>query len=136
VGVGHSIGAAMLLALAGGQVWTRPGQPLPITPDDRIERPALMAPTTGFFQAPGALDAVRMPILAWAGSKDVITPPAQAELLRDILGHRLPVELRVVEGAGHFSFMNVPPPQTIEPLSDRDAFLANLAAEISEFVAR
>lgn len=136
VGVGHSIGAAMLLALAGGQVWTRPGQPLPITPDGRIERLALMAPATGFFQAPGALDAVHVPILAWAGTEDVITPPAQAELLRDILGHRLPVELRVVEGAGHFSFMNVPPPQTIEPLPDRNAFLANLAAELRDFVAR
>jgi predicted dienelactone hydrolase len=87
-------------------------------------------------KAPGALDAVRVPIIAWAGTKDVITPPAQAELLRDLLGHRLPVELRFVEGAGHFSFMNVPPPQTIEPLRDREAFLANLAAELVEFVAR
>lgn len=136
VGVGHSLGAAVLLALAGGQLWMGPGRRLPIAPDDRIERLALMAPATGFFQAPGALDAVRVPILAWAGTKDAITPPAQAELLRDVLGHRSSVELRVVEGAGHFSFMNVPPPQAIEPLPDRDAFLAKLAAELNDFVAR
>jgi alpha-beta hydrolase superfamily lysophospholipase len=136
VGVGHSIGAAVLLALAGGQVWMGPGRRLLITRDDRIERLALMAPATGFFQAPGALDAVRVPILAWAGTKDAITPPAQAELLRDVLAPRVSVDLRVVEGAGHFSFMNAPPPQTIEPLPDRDAFLAHLAAELDEFVAR
>lgn len=136
VGVGHSIGAAMLLALAGGQVWTRPGRPLPITPDGRIERLALMAPPTGFFQPPGALDAVHVPILAWAGTEDVVTPPARAALLRDVLGRRVPVELRVEQGAGHFSFMNAPPPQTTEPLPDRDAFLARLAAALGEFAAR
>lgn len=134
IGVGHSIGATMLLALAGGQMWMGPGKPLPITPDDRIERLALMAPATGFFQAPGALHAVGVPVLAWAGTRDVIAPPVQAQLLRDALGNR--VELRVVEGAGHFSFMNVPPPQTTEPLPDRDAFLATLEAEVSEFVVR
>ncbi|PIE91434.1 MAG: hypothetical protein CR997_01195 [Acidobacteria bacterium] len=49
-GVGHSIGAATLIALAGGH---------------------------GFFQAPGALDSVRVPILTWVGSEDDITPPSQ-----------------------------------------------------------
>lgn len=135
-GVGHSIGAAMLLALAGGRAWTGPGQPLPITPDDRLERLALMAPATGFFQPPGALDAVRVPIFAWAGTNDCITPPAQAELLRELLRPRIPVEVRLVEGAGHFSFMNVPPPKTVEPLPDRDAFLAGLTGELSDFVMR
>jgi pimeloyl-ACP methyl ester carboxylesterase len=136
VGVGHSIGAAMLLALAGARMWTGPCGPLPITPDARIERLALMAPATGFFQAQGALDAVRVPILAWAGTKDVITPPSQAELLRDNLANRLSVEIRVVEGAGHFSFMNAPPPGAAEPLSDRDGFLATLARELGDFIAR
>lgn len=135
-GVGHSIGATMLLALAGGQVWMRSDHQLSISPDERIARLALLAPATGFFQAPGALDAVRTPLLAWAGTVDVITPPAQAEFLRHALGARVPVEVRIVEGAGHFSFMHAPPPQTTEPLPNRDAFLAELTAEVCRFVTR
>lgn len=133
-GVGHSIGASMLLALAGAEMWTLSGRRLAISPERRIDRLALLAPATGFFQAPGALDAVAVPILAWAGSADVITPPAHAELLERAVGARAPVDLRIAPGAGHFSFMNVPPPSTSEPLADRDAFLAELADEICRFV--
>jgi pimeloyl-ACP methyl ester carboxylesterase len=137
-GVGHSIGAAMLLALAGGHIWMRPGAPLAIPPEDRLhdrlDRLALMAPATGFFRAPAALDAVRTPILAWAGTNDTITPPAQAQLLADVIGPRVPVTLRVAEGAGHFSFMDNPPPQTTEPLADRDAFLSDVRADVIRFV--
>lgn len=134
-GVGHSIGATMLLALAGGQVWMRSGRRLPDSPDGRIDRLALLAPATDFFQGPGALDAVRAPIRAWAGTKDVVTPPEQARALARLLGARVPVEVRVVEGAGHFSFMNVPPPHESEPLPDRNAFLAELTADVCRFVA-
>jgi pimeloyl-ACP methyl ester carboxylesterase len=133
-GVGHSIGATMLLALAGGEVWMRPGQRLSIPPERCMDRLVLLAPATGFFQVPGALDAVSTPILAWAGTQDVVTPPAQARALERALGTRVPVEVRIVDGAGHFSFMNVPPPQTTEPLPDRDTFLAELVAEVCRFV--
>ena len=133
-GVGHSIGATTLLALAGGQIWLGPGRPLAVVPDARLDRLVLLAPATGFFQAPGALDAVRAPILAWTGTRDALTPPAQAELLKRELGAR--VDLRVIEGAGHFTFMDVPPPQAIEPHPDRAAVLAELAAEVGRFVAR
>jgi alpha-beta hydrolase superfamily lysophospholipase len=136
VGVGHSIGATMLLALAGGQAWMRAGQPLAIAPDPRLERLALMAPATGFFQAPGALDSVRTPLLVWAGGKDAVTPPAQAELLERALGVRVAVDLRIAEDAGHFSFMHAPPPQTTEPLADREAFLARLTTEVCAFLVR
>jgi pimeloyl-ACP methyl ester carboxylesterase len=135
-GVGHSIGTTMLLALAGGEAWMHPGHRLPIAPDARLERLVLLAPATGYFQAPAALDGVGTPLLVWAGTRDPITPPSQAELLAHALGPRVPVELRVVEGAGHFSFMHVPPPQTTEPLPDRDAFLAELTAEVCRFVRR
>ena len=64
-GVGHSIGAATLIALAGAQMWLGPGRRVNIAPDTRLTRLALLAPPTGFFQAPGALDAVRVPILVW-----------------------------------------------------------------------
>ncbi len=134
-GVGHSIGAAMLLALAGAEMWTLSGRRVAVAPARRIERLVLLAPATGFFRAPGALEAVAAPILAWAGSEDAITPPAHAELLARALGGRIHVDVRIANGAGHFSFMNVPPPSTSEPLANRDAFLADVTTEICRFVA-
>ena len=134
VGVGHSIGTALLLALAGGQIWMGPAGPLPIARDARLERLALLAPATSFFAVPGALDAVRTPLLVWAATEDAITPPAQAQLLADTLGARLRVDLRVEPGAGHFSFLHTPPPHALEPLADREAFLARLSAEVSDFL--
>jgi pimeloyl-ACP methyl ester carboxylesterase len=133
VGVGHSIGATMLVALAGGQVWMGPGHQLSIDRDERLRKLALLTPTTGFFQAPGALDDVRVPILAWAGAKDTITPPADAELLKRALQGRASVEVRIEHDASHFSFMHVPPPSVIESLADRDEFLARLTAEVIRF---
>jgi pimeloyl-ACP methyl ester carboxylesterase len=133
-GVGHSIGATMLLALAGAQAWTRAGQCVSITPDKRFDRLVLLAPATDFFRVPGALDGVRLPILAWAGTKDEITPPAQAEFLNDAIKAPATVEVHIVESAGHFTFMNDPPPHTIDPLPNRDAFLADLAGTVCRFV--
>jgi pimeloyl-ACP methyl ester carboxylesterase len=133
-GVGHSIGATMLLALGGAQAWTRAGQCLSIAPDTRLGRLALLAPATDFFRAPGALDGVRLPILAWAGTRDEITPPAQTEFLKDMIEPSSPVEIHIVEGAGHFTFMNSPPPGTADPFPDRDAFLADLAETICRFI--
>ena len=133
-GVGHSIGSTMLLVLAGAAAWTRAAQRVYVAPDPRLDRLALLAPATDFFRAPGALDGVGVPVCAWAGTKDEMTPPAQAAFLKEEIGARLPVEVHLVEGAGHFSFMNSPPPQTAEPLPDRDAFLAGLANQICRFV--
>jgi alpha-beta hydrolase superfamily lysophospholipase len=133
-GVGHSLGAMLLIAFAGGQAWMREGHKLQIAPDSRIERIALMAPAVGYFQAPSALDAVRIPILAWAAGGDTIAPPSQAQYLKRELGDRAPVDLRVAEGAGHFSFLNTLPPQVSDPLDDREAFLAHLTSEVGDFV--
>lgn len=133
-GVGHSIGGMNLIALAGGQVWMGVGHKLDMPPDRRLSRLALFAPAIGFFQAPGALDTIDVPLLVWAASGDTLMPPAQLEYLRQELAGRVPFELRVVEGAGHFSFMNVLPPHVTDPLPDRDVFLARLAAEVCAFV--
>ncbi|HLO64585.1 MAG TPA: hypothetical protein VK165_16630 [Azonexus sp.] len=134
-GVGHSIGAAVLLALAGGQMWLGPGRRVSIASDGRLNRLALLAPPTGFFQAPGALDAVRLPILAWVGSEDGITPPAQTAWLADALRDSQAVEVRITPGAGHFSFMDLPPPHSTEPLPDKQAFLREHSSEICKFVS-
>ena len=134
VGVGHSIGAATLLALVGAQMWLGPGRRVNITPDNRLARIALLAPPTGFFQAPGALDAVQIPILAWVGSADHITPPAQIEWLAHAMRDRRALDLRVTDGAGHFSFMDLPPPQTMEPLTNKEAFLLEHSSEVCKFL--
>jgi pimeloyl-ACP methyl ester carboxylesterase len=131
VGVGHSLGATTLLALAGATGWTLAGERLAIARDARLARLALFAPATGFFRAPGALDDLRATILAWVGTDDTITPPAQAELLK--AAGRARVEIRLVEGAGHFSFMNLPPPHASDRVADREAFLARLASEVGRF---
>jgi len=134
VGVGHSIGATMLLALAGAQAWTRAGQAVSVPSDARLGKLMLLAPATDFFRAPGALDRVRLPILAWAGTKDEITPPAQAAFLKDAIGDLAPVRIHLVEGAGHFTFMDRPPPQFTDPFPNRDALLAELAEEMIRFI--
>ena len=134
-GVGHSIGAAMLLALAGGQMWMNPSLKLEIEPDLRLKKLVLMTPATGFFESPGALDALSLTMQVWAGSLDTITPPEQALLIEQGTRGRASVDLRIKEGAGHFSFMHSPPPNTQEPLKDRDSFLADLTKEIIEFVS-
>ena len=134
VGVGPSIGAATLVALAGAQMWLGPGRRVNIAPDGRLTRLALLAPPTGFFQAPEALDAVRVPILAWAGSEDGITPPAQTEWLAHAMSGWQTVDVRVTAGAGHFSFMDLPPPQTTEPLPNKQAFLREYSSEVCRFL--
>ncbi len=133
-GVGHSIGASVLLAMAGGHMWMRAGRQVAIVEDARLSRLLLLAPPTGFFWAPGSLDAVRAPVLAWGGTADTITPPEQLKVLERGLRDRAPVALRVTDGAGHFSFMDVLPPQREDPLPDRAAFLASLAGATRNFV--
>jgi hypothetical protein len=133
-GVGHSIGAATLVALTGAQMWLGTGQRVNITLDSRLTRLALLAIPTGFFQALGALDAVRVPILAWVGSKDGITPPAQTEWLAHAMRDWQTVDIRVTDGADHFSFMDIPPPQTTEPLPNKQAFLREHSSEVCKFV--
>ncbi|MFU7561642.1 alpha/beta hydrolase family protein [Roseiconus sp. JC912] len=135
VGVGHSIGATTLIALAGGQMWLGPGLLVNVTPDSRLNRLALLAPPIRFFQVPGALDAVTVPILAWVGTEDSITPPAQAEWLAHAMCHRQTIDVRITKGAGHFSFMDQPPPQSLEPLQNKQAFIAEYSGEVCRFLA-
>jgi pimeloyl-ACP methyl ester carboxylesterase len=135
VGIGHSIGATALLALAGAALWLGPGRPLDVPTDGRLTRLALLAPATGFFRAPGALSALHLPIVAWVGSVDTVTPPEQAKLLEE-LASSVPVEVHVVEGADHFSFMHTLPPGKLDTLQEREVFLDRLSKAITHFVAR
>lgn len=115
-------------------MWLGTGRRVNIAPDSRLTRLVLLAPPTGFFQAPGALDAVWVPIQAWVGSEDSITPPAQTEWLAHTMRDWQTVDVRVTDGAGHFSFMDLPPPQTTEPLPNKQAFLREHSSEVCKFV--
>lgn len=129
--VGHSIGGWAALCLAGAKPWGRDGKPLDAPLEPRVGRLVLYAPAAGWFAAPGALDAVTAPMLVYAGELDTVTPVEQAIRLKSAPAQ---VDLRVVPGAGHFSFMNTPPPGTVENEDfDRAQFLTDLAQATMEF---
>jgi pimeloyl-ACP methyl ester carboxylesterase len=137
-GVGHSIGASTLLALCGAQMWLGPGRRVEIAQDPRLTRLALLTAPLGFFQAPGALDAVRVPLQVWAGSEDTITLASQAQwlaqTLADVRPDVQPVDLRIASDAGHFSFMDMPPPHAVETVPYKAAFLQEYSREVCRFV--
>ncbi|MEU5807381.1 hypothetical protein [Streptomyces sp. NPDC047718] len=129
--VGHSIGGWAALCLAGATPWGRDGKPLDVPREPRVGRLVLYAPAVGWFAAPGALDAVTAPMLVYAGERDTVTPVEQAIHLKSAPTQ---VDLRVVPGAGHFSFMNTPPPGTVDSEGfDRSQFLTDLAQATTEF---
>lgn len=129
--VGHSIGGWAALCLAGATPWGRDGKPLDVPREPRVSRLVLYAPAAGWFAAPGALDAVTLPLLVYAGELDTITPVEQAIHLKSAPAE---VDLRVVPKAGHFSFMHTPPPGTADDDAfDRGRFLTDLAQTTMEF---
>ncbi|NTV14855.1 MAG: alpha/beta fold hydrolase [Desulfobulbaceae bacterium] len=114
-GVGHSQGACTILALAGGQPWSRSGKPLPVQPDQRIGTAVLLAPATEWYAPLDSLREVTVPILLLAGEKDQITPLWHSEIVLDRLPDRRLAKLQVIENAGHFSFLSPFPPEMCRP---------------------
>ena len=113
VAAGHSVGGWAALCLAGAQPWDRTGRPIPVPAEESVTRLILLAPTVGWFQAPGALAEVEVPISVFAGAKDSITAASTAELLRSAPAT---VDIHVYENAGHFDFMtDLPPTMTPTP---------------------
>ena len=134
VGIGHSIGAVTLLALAGGEAQTLAGDTVMSGPTLKFDRLALFAPPTDFFRRSGALKSVRVPIRIWVGAKDSITPPAQAQFLKEVLSLQGPIDICLDEEAGHFSYMDELPPNITDSHSNRSKFLASLANDVGRFV--
>jgi pimeloyl-ACP methyl ester carboxylesterase len=134
VGIGHSIGSVVLLALQGAEGVTLDGQQLATGSNPRLERLALLAPPTDFFRRPGALHRLKMPMKIWVGAKDTITPRAQSRFLMDTLADQASVAVQVDPDAGHFTYMDELPPGMPEPHPDRSTFLAGLADEITSFL--
>ncbi|HET6229572.1 MAG TPA: alpha/beta fold hydrolase [Longimicrobiaceae bacterium] len=150
--IGHSLGGYTALALAGGVPTafgheTADGQPrtVPVTPDTRVKAVVLLAPATPWFMAPGALDAVRIPILMRCAEKDEHTSIWHAGVVRNGVPGDTPVDFRIVPNAGHFSFlspfpeaMTSPafPPSQDPPGFDRARFHEELYAEVEAFLRR
>lgn len=133
VGLGHSIGTALLLVLAGARAHTSSGEHVEFARPLPFARLALMTPPAGFFRAPGALDAVRVPVAIWAGEKDSVTPPEQALFLKGAFRHEPSAVLVIDPDAGHFTFMDELPPNVEEPHPQRERFLERLALEMGDF---
>ena len=113
-GVGHSIGTVVLLILAGATASTLMGDRLSFMAGRSVDRLVLLTPPTDFFRHPDALALVQIPIQIWAGGKDTITPPIQANFLKDVLADTAQVEIIVIEDASHFTFMNELPPNVTD----------------------
>lgn len=142
--VGHSLGGYTALALAGGRP-SNNGQALRVEHDARVRALVLLAPAVPWFQGPGALDGVRVPVQMWTAEKDVLTPAWQGEIVRRGLPSEARLEHRIVENAGHYAFLTPFPaamakpgfsPAEDPPGFDREAFQETLAAEVTAFVLR
>jgi predicted dienelactone hydrolase len=148
--IGHSMGGYTALALAGGiptsfpsKSLDRQSQRIDVLPDSRIKALVLLAPGTVWFQADGALREVKVPILMLSAEKDPYTPYYHAQIVLDGIINKEKVQHRVVENAGHFSFLS-PFPESMTlaaflPSQDpegfnREAFHHDLNREVLEFL--
>lgn len=150
--IGHSMGGYTALAIAGAIPTSlpheTPGQPpqtLDMIPDARVRAIVLLAPATPWYQAPGALDRVRLPILMLTAERDPHTPAGHALIVEHGLPDRSVLQHRVVPNAGHFSFLSPFPPHMTKPEFppsqdpkgfDRAAFQVEMNAEITGFLDR
>ena len=141
--VGHSLGGYTALALAGGKPRFKDGREIEVAADARIRALVLLTPATPWYQHEGGLAEVRLPILMLTAEHDPYTPEWHAEVVLNSVPDRSLVRYRMVENAGHFSFLSPSPPKlrsmgflpTTDPEGfDREAFHEVLPEEIREFL--
>ncbi|MDR3230547.1 MAG: alpha/beta hydrolase [Synergistaceae bacterium] len=149
--IGHSMGGYTALAAAGGIPTALPHEApggrahrIPETRDPRIGPLVLLAPATVWFRETGALAGVDAPVLMLFGDRDSLTPPEfHAEVVLNGVSDRDKVQYRIVENAGHFSFLSpFPPfmsnaaflPSQDPPGFDRASFLNELNVEVLSFL--
>ncbi|TGE06514.1 alpha/beta hydrolase family protein [Hymenobacter fodinae] len=121
--IGHSLGGYAALALVGGEPVgrlpeTADGPPLRIpTPpaDARVKAVVLLAPAIPWFGSEGSLQHVQVPLLVLVGEQDEHTPAAQVEQILAGVPNARQVTLRVIDKAGHFSFLSPFPPARVSP---------------------
>jgi predicted dienelactone hydrolase len=150
--IGHSMGGYTALAVAGGVPTSLPrespdGLPrqVDITPDCRVKSLVLLAPVSFWFAKEGALSTVDIPILMLVGEQDEYAPYVfyYAGIILDGVPDRSKIQHRIIENAGHFSFLSqfpesmvnaAFPPSQDPPGFNRESFLHELNAEVLEFL--
>nr|WP_273852095.1 alpha/beta fold hydrolase [Pseudalkalibacillus spartinae] len=148
--VGHSMGGYTAIAVTGGTPSTLPWETenqiprkIEVEVDERINKVILLAPALGWFRSEGALEKVKIPILMMTGEKDEITPSFHAEFLLKGIVNPEQVVHKVIENAGHFSFLSpfpanmkspsFPPSQDPEGFN-RELFQQELKSEVLNFL--
>ncbi|WP_458121943.1 alpha/beta hydrolase family protein [Paenibacillus sp. Z6-24] len=150
--IGHSMGGYTALAAAGGIPSSFPhessdNQPhlIHTRPDPRIKSLVLLAPASVWFKTEGALRAVNIPILMLVAEKDKFTPYFHAEIILNGVPDRKKVKHRVIENAGHFSFLSPFPKHMInasflpsqDPIGfNRDRFQDKMNSDILAFLLK
>jgi predicted dienelactone hydrolase len=141
--IGHSMGGYTALAAAGGVPWSKAGKRVDVIADPRIGALVLLAPATAFFVPPDSLRNVTVPILMLVAEHDSITPRWHADVVLERVPDRTKVTCRVIENAGHFSFLSpFPPPMrnanfrpSTDPQGfDRESFHEGLPGEVLAFL--
>ena len=124
--IGHSMGGYTALAVAGGRPWTQQRQPLEVESDGRVKALVLMAPAAFWYQPEGSLSDVDLPIFVLTAEHDPYTPSAQVEAILGDIPEPSRITHRVIENAGHFSFLSPFPPEmrdaNFRPSVDPDGF--------------
>ena len=74
IGIGHSVGTVVLLALAGAEARTLSGHQVVAGSNWKFEGLALLAPPADFFRHPNALQAVDVRMYIRAGARITLHP--------------------------------------------------------------
>lgn len=141
--IGHSIGGYTALAVAGGTPWSETRQRVDVVADPRVRALVLLAPATAWYLPEDSLSQVSVPILMLVAEHDPFTPRWHADLVLVRVPDRTQVTCRVIENAGHFSFLSPFPPQmrnasflpSTDPEGfDREKFHERLPAELLDYL--
>ena len=142
--IGHSFGGYTALALAGGTPWTQTGNKVEVQNDPRIKALVLMAPAAAYYTPEGSLDKVNIPILLLVAEHDQFIPKKwTAEVVINGVPDKSKLTVRIINNAGHFSFISPFPttmksptflPSTDPDGFDREEFHRQLPKEILNFL--
>ncbi|WP_220149671.1 alpha/beta hydrolase family protein [Psychromonas sp. B3M02] len=117
--IGHSMGGYTVLAAAGGQPWTESHEKVIVQHDKRIDALVLLAPATEWFTPEGTLNNVNLPILMLTAEHDFPLENGWHKRTADLVINRIidkeKVISKVVDNAGHFSFLSPFPKSMSSP---------------------
>lgn len=125
-GVGHSIGASMLLIMAGATAYTIKREPIVLPLNRSFKQLALMAPAIDFFRGPNALDELKTPLKIFCGAQDRIVPLSAIQFFESLCPPTLVVKTEILPDAHHFTFMDQMPPHIEDDDPNRGAQLKGL----------